>query len=57
MPCIKVRKEADGSTRYTAIVRLRSGKTIVLRFPAQWASYSAAICRFQSKKHNRASSG
>ena len=29
MPTIKVRKQADGSTRYTAIVRLRSGKTIV----------------------------
>jgi hypothetical protein len=29
MPYIKVREQSDGSTRYTAIVRLRSGKTIV----------------------------
>jgi hypothetical protein len=28
MPYIKVRKQSDGSTRYTAIVRLRRGKTI-----------------------------
>jgi hypothetical protein len=29
MPYIKVRRQSDGSTRYTAIIRLRNGKTIV----------------------------
>jgi hypothetical protein len=29
MAYIKIRKQSDGSTRYTAIVRLRRGKTIV----------------------------
>jgi hypothetical protein len=29
MAYIKIRKQSDGSTRYTAIVRVRRGKTIV----------------------------
>ena len=43
MPYIKVRKQADGSTRYTAIVRLRSGKTIVHRESRTFAHRSAAV--------------
>jgi integrase len=43
MPYIKVRKQADGSTRYTAIVRLRSGKTIVHQEARTFAHRSAAV--------------
>jgi hypothetical protein len=35
MPCIKVRDPSDGAARYTAIVRLRSGKTIVHEEPGR----------------------
>jgi integrase len=43
MPYIKVRKQSDGSTRYTAIVRLRSGKTIVHQEARTFAHRSAAV--------------
>jgi hypothetical protein len=43
MPYIKVRKQADGSTRYTAIVRLRSGKMIVHQEARTFAHRSAAV--------------
>jgi len=43
MPYIKVRKQSDGSTRYTAIVRLRSGKTIVRQEAKTFAHRSAAV--------------
>ena len=42
MPYIKVRKQSDGSTRYTAIVRLRSGKAIVHQEARTFAHRSAA---------------
>jgi hypothetical protein len=31
MPTIKARKQANGSTRYTAIVRIRRGTTVLHR--------------------------
>lgn len=40
----QVRKQADGSTRYTAIVRLRSGRTIVHQEPV---TYPSALIRVQ----------
>jgi integrase len=43
MPYIKVRRQSDGSTRYTAIVRLRSGKTIVHQEAKTFAHRSAAV--------------
>jgi len=43
MPYIKVRKQSDGSTRYTAIVRLRSGKAIVHQEARTFAHRSAAV--------------
>ena len=43
MPYIKVRKQSDGSTRYTAIVRLRSGKAIVHQEARTFAYRSAAV--------------
>jgi hypothetical protein len=42
MPYIKVRKQSDRSTRYTAIVRLRRGKTIVHQEARTFAHRSAA---------------
>src|ERR1700683_1924868 len=48
MPYIKVRKQSDGSTSYTAIVRLRSGKTIVHQEAKTFAHRSAAV---SSAKH------
>jgi hypothetical protein len=43
MAYIKVRKQSDGSTRYTAIMRLRNGKTIVHQEAKTFAHRSAAI--------------
>lgn len=43
MPYIKVRKRSDGSTRYTAVVRLRNGKTIVHQEARTFAHRSAAV--------------
>src|SRR5690348_9421304 len=43
MAYIKVRKQSDGSTRYTAIIRLRSGKTIVHQEARTFAHRSAAV--------------
>jgi len=43
MPYIKVRKQSDGSSRYTAIVRLRRGKTIVHQEARTFAYRSAAV--------------
>jgi integrase len=43
MAYIKVRKQSDGSTRYTAIIRLRSGKTIVHQEAKTFAHRSAAV--------------
>lgn len=43
MPYIKVRRQSDGSTRYTAIIRLRSGKTIVHQEAKTFAHRSAAV--------------
>jgi hypothetical protein len=43
MAYIKVRKQSDGSTRYTAIVRLRRGKTIVHQEARTFAHRVAAV--------------
>jgi integrase len=43
MPYIKVRKQSDGTTRYTAIIRLRSGKAIVHQEARTFAHRSAAV--------------
>jgi integrase len=43
MAYIKVRKQSDGSTRYTAIIRLRNGKTIVHQEAKTFAHRSAAV--------------
>jgi hypothetical protein len=43
MPYIKVRKQSNGSPRYTAIVRLRSGKAIVHQEARTFAHRSAAV--------------
>jgi hypothetical protein len=43
MPYIKIRKQSDGSTRYTAIVRLRRGKTSVHQKARAFAHRAAAI--------------
>jgi len=43
MAYIKVRKRSDGSTRYTAIVRLRRGKTIVHQEARTFAHRVAAV--------------
>jgi len=43
MAYIKVRKQSDGSTRYTAIIRLHSGKTIVHQEAKTFAHRSAAV--------------
>lgn len=43
MPYIKVRRQSDGSTRYTAIIRLRSSKTIVHQEAKTFAHRSAAV--------------
>jgi hypothetical protein len=42
MATIRARKQADGSTRYTAIVRIRRGKTIVYREYKTFALRTAA---------------
>jgi hypothetical protein len=42
MATIRARKQSDGSTRYTAIVRVRSGKTIVYREYKTFALRTAA---------------
>jgi hypothetical protein len=43
MAYIKVRKQSDGSTRYTAIVRLRRGKSIVHQEARTFAHRVAAV--------------
>jgi integrase len=43
MAYIKVRKQSDGSTRYSAIVRLRRGKTILHQEARTFAHRSAAV--------------
>jgi len=43
MAYIKVRKQSDGSTRYTAIVRLRRGKTIIHQEARTFAHRVAAV--------------
>jgi integrase len=43
MAYIKVRKQSDGSTRYTAIIRLRNGKMIVHQEARTFAHRSAAV--------------
>ena len=43
MPTIKVRKQSDGTTRYTAIVRIRRGGTILHREARTFAHRSAAL--------------
>jgi hypothetical protein len=42
MATIKVRKQANGSTRYTAIVRIRQSKTIIHRESKTFAFRAAA---------------
>ena len=43
MATIKVRKQADGNVRYTAIVRVREGKSIVHRESKTFAHRAAAL--------------
>jgi hypothetical protein len=43
MPTIKVRKQANGITRYTAIVRIRRGGAILHRESRTFAHRSAAV--------------
>ena len=43
MATIRPRKQADGSTRYTAIVRIRRGKTIVYQEYRAFALRTAAL--------------
>ena len=43
MPTIRARKQADGTTRYTAIVRIRRGKTIVYQEYRTFALRTAAV--------------
>jgi hypothetical protein len=43
MAYIKIRKQSDGSTRYTAIVRLRRGKTIIHQEARTFAHRVAAV--------------
>src|SRR5512146_363831 len=43
MATIKVRKQVNGTTRYTAIVRVRKGKTIVHREAKTFAHRAAAL--------------
>lgn len=43
MATIRPRKQADGSTRYTAIVRIRRGKTIMYQEYKTFALRTAAV--------------
>ena len=43
MPTVKVRKQSDGTTRYTAIVRIRRGGVILHRESRTFAHRSAAL--------------
>jgi hypothetical protein len=43
MATIRARKQADGSTRYTAVVRIRNGKTIVYQEYKTFALRTAAV--------------
>jgi hypothetical protein len=43
MPTIKIRKQADGATRYTAIVRLRSQGKVLHRESRTFTHRSAAL--------------
>lgn len=50
MPTIKVRKQTDGSTRYTAIVRIRRGGSILHRESRTFAHRSAALSWAKHRK-------
>jgi hypothetical protein len=43
MPTIKARKQSDGTTRYTALVRIRRGGVILHRESRTLAHRSAAL--------------
>jgi len=43
MPTIKARKQANGSTRYTAIVRIRRGTTVLHQEGRTFAHRTAAL--------------
>lgn len=43
MPTIKARKQANGSTRYTAIVRIRRGTTVMHRESRTFTHRTAAL--------------
>jgi len=45
MSYIRMRKQADGSTRYTAVIRIRVGKAIVHQEAKTFAHRSAAQTR------------
>jgi hypothetical protein len=44
MATIRARKQVDGSIRYTAVVRVRNGKTIVYQEYKTFALRTAAVC-------------
>ncbi len=50
MPTIKVRKQANGNTRYTAIVRIRRGGAILYRESRTFAHRSAALSWAKHRK-------
>ena len=43
MPTIKVRKQTNGSTRYTAIVRIRRGSTVLHQESRTFTHRTAAL--------------
>jgi hypothetical protein len=43
MPTIKARKQANGSTRYTAVVRLRRGTTVLHQESRTFTDRTAAL--------------
>jgi hypothetical protein len=43
MPTIKARKQANGSTRYTAVVRLRRGTTVLHQESRTFTHRTAAL--------------
>ncbi len=51
MPTIRARKQADGSTRYTAIVRIRKGKTIIHQEYKTFAHRVAAATSSRAARH------
>lgn len=50
MATIRARKQADKSTRYTAIVRIRKGKTVVHQ---EYKTFRPSKSRMQSSKARR----